>query len=45
MVDANMMIEVTAFQSALLAKDESMAVARGAVVDSNIAFVMMAGVS
>ena len=44
-VDADMMIEVAAFESALLAKDEAVAVARGAVVDSNVAFVVMAVVS
>lgn len=45
MIDANMMVEVTAFQSALLSKDESVAVSRGTIVYSNIAFVVMAVVS
>lgn len=44
-VDADMMVEVAVLQSALLALDESVAVARGTVVDSNIAFVVMAVVS
>lgn len=45
MINADMMIEVTSLQSALLPKDEAVAVARGAVVDPNVAFVMMAVVS
>lgn len=45
MVDADMMVEVAALQSALLSKDESIAVSRGPIVYSNIAFVVMAVVS
>ena len=45
MVDADIMIEVAALESALLAKDEAVAVARGAVVDPNVTFVVMAVVS
>lgn len=44
-VDADMMVEVTVLQSALLAFDELVAVARGAVVDPSVAFVVMAVVS